>query len=118
MFGVKRMLDGIGEIAQEIKGTPVISSGISFLGSESANVCACYINEGKFDFAGYGRQTLAYPDCANAITSGQNLDPKKLCICCSKCTEIMRQPGGTPGCVIRDQEVYGPLYKKYVLGKQ
>lgn len=118
MFGVKRMLDGIGEIAQEIKGTPVISSGISFLGSESANVCAGYINEGKFDFAGYGRQTLAYPDCANAITSGQNLDPKKLCICCSKCTEIMRQPGGTPGCVIRDQEVYGPLYKKYVLGKQ
>lgn len=117
MFGVKRMLDGIGEIAQEIKGTPVISSGISFLGSESANVCAGYINEGKFDFAGYGRQTLAYPDCANAITSGQNLDPKKLCICCSKCTEIMRQPGGTPGCVIRDQEVYAPLYKKYVLGK-
>ena len=117
MFGVKRMLDGIGEIAQEIKGTPVISSGISFLGSESANVCAGYIKEGKFDFAGYGRQTLAYPDCANAITSGQNLDPKKLCICCSKCTEIMRQPGGTPGCVIRDQEVYAPLYKKYVLGK-
>ena len=118
MFGVQRMLDGIGEIKQEIKDTPVISSGISFLGAVSANVCAGYMKEGKFDFAGYGRQTLAYPDCANAITSGANLDPNKLCICCSKCTEIMRKPGGTPGCVIRDNEVYAPLYKKFVLGKE
>ena len=43
---------------------------------------------------------------------------KKLCICCSKCTEIMRKPGGTPGCVVRDNEVYMPLYKKLVLGKE
>ncbi len=118
MQGVERMLNGISEIAQEIKGTPVISSGISFLGAASANVCAGYINEGRFDFAGYGRETLAYPSCANAITSGENLDPKKLCICCSKCTEIMRKPGGTPGCVIRDGEVYMPIYKKLVLGKE
>ena len=117
MVGVQRMLDGISEIAAEIKGTPVISSGISFLGAASANVCAGYVSEGKFDFAGYGRETLAYPSCANAITSGENLDPKKLCICCGKCTEIMRRPGGTPGCVIRDGEVYMPLYKKLVLGK-
>ena len=117
MFGVHRMLEGISTVAKEIKGTPVISSGISFLGSESANVCAGYINEGKFDFAGYGRQTLAYPDVANAITSGANLDPKKLCICCSKCTEIMRKPGGTPGCVVRDSDVYMPIYKNLVLGK-
>lgn len=115
MYGVHRMLEGISEVKKEI-GVPVISSGISFLGSASANVCAGYINEGKFDFAGYGRETLAYPDCANAITSGNNLDPKKLCICCSKCTEIMRKPGGTPGCVIRDGEVYMPLYKQLVLG--
>ncbi len=117
MVGVQRMLDGISDIASEIKGTPVISSGISFLGGVSANVCAGYVKEGKFDFAGYGRETLAYPSCANAITSGENLDPKKLCICCGKCTEIMRRPGGTPGCVIRDGEVYMPLYKKLVLGK-
>ncbi len=118
LFGVQRMLDGISEIASEIKGTPVISSGISFLGAVSANVCAGYINQGKFDFAGYGRETLAYPSCANDIVSGKNLDPKKLCICCGKCTEIMRCKGGTPGCVIRDGEVYMPLYKKFVLGKE
>ena len=118
LFGVQRMLDGISEVSAEIKGTPVISSGISFLGGVSANVTAGYIKEGKFDFAGYGRETLAYPDVAKEITSGKNLDPKKLCICCGKCTEIMRCKGGTPGCVIRDAEVYAPLYKKFVLGKE
>ena len=118
LFGVQRMLDGISEVAAEIKGTPVISSGISFLGGVSANVTAGYIKEGKFDFAGYGRETLAYPDVAKEITSGKNLDTKKLCICCGKCTEIMRCKGGTPGCVIRDTEVYAPLYKKFVLGKE
>ncbi|MBE6625369.1 MAG: flavin oxidoreductase/NADH oxidase [Ruminococcaceae bacterium] len=118
LFGVQRMLDGISEVASEIKGTPVICSGISFLGGTSANVTAGYIKEGKFDFAGYGRETLAYPDVAKEITSGRNLDPKKLCICCGKCTEIMRCKGGTPGCVIRDTEVYAPLYKKFVLGKE
>ena len=44
------------------------------------------------------------------------MDAKKICICCSKCTQIMRCPGGTPGCVIRDSEVYKPLYDKLVRG--
>ena len=118
MVGVARMLNGISEVAAEIKGTPVISSGISFLGGVSANVTAGYVADGKFDFAGYGRETLAYPNVANDITSGKNLDTSKLCICCGKCTEIMRCKGGTPGCVIRDGEVYMPLYKKFVLGKE
>ena len=36
---------------------------------------------------------------------------EKLCLCCSKCTHIMRQPGGTPGCVIRDK-LYTDLYRE------
>ena len=118
LFGVQRMLNGISEVASVIKGTPVICSGISFLGKVSPNVVAGYVKDGRFDFAGYGRETLAYPSVANAITSGEGLNPSKLCICCGKCTEIMRCKGGTPGCVIRDSEVYMPLYKKFVLNKE
>lgn len=113
--GVVRMLDGIAEVAASIKGTPVISSGLSYLGSTSANVTAAYIKEGKFEFAGYGRETLAYPGLANDICKNGGLDPKKVCIACGKCSEIMRKPGGTPGCVIRDGEVYAPLYKKFCM---
>lgn len=115
VVGVKRMLDGISEVAEAVKGTPVISSGLSYLGAMSPNVAAAYIKDGKFQLAGYGRETLAYPSLANDICIGGGLDPKKVCIACGKCTEIMRKPGGTPGCVIRDGEVYAPIYKKLCL---
>ena len=115
IIGVQRMLDGIAEVAAVIKGTPVISSGLSYLGAMSPNVVAAYIAEGKFDFAGYGRETLAYPSLAKDICNTGKLDPKKVCIACGKCSEIMRKPGGTPGCVIRDAEVYAPLYKKFCM---
>ena len=49
---------------------------------------------------------------ANDIIKNGCMDKNKICICCSKCTEIMRTKGGTPGCVIRDKEVYMPIYKK------
>jgi len=29
----------------------------------------------------------------------------------------MRQSGGTPGCVIRDQETYKPIYQHFCGGK-
>lgn len=117
MYGVWRMLAGTAEVAREIPDTRVISSGLSFLGEVSPNVTAAAVKDGWFDFAGYGRETLAYPDCARDICEKGALDAKKLCIACGKCTEIMRTKGGTPGCVIRDGEVYMPIYKKQVLGK-
>ena len=115
ILGVERMLDGIAEIAASVKGTPIISSGLSYLGSVSANVAAAYIENGGFDFAGYGRETLAYPSLAKDICQNGGLDKSKVCIACGKCSEIMRKPGGTPGCVIRDGEVYAPLYKKFCM---
>ena len=40
------------------------------------------------------------------------LKKEKICICCSKCTELMRA-GHTPGCVIRDG-IYTEMYKNYI----
>ncbi len=116
LAGVQRMLDGISTVKRALPAdVKVISSGISYLGAASANVTAGYIRDGGFDFAGYGRETLAYPDVARDICTEGAMNPKKLCICCSKCTQIMRQAGGTPGCVIRDAEVYMPIYKDKVI---
>ena len=117
MLGVHRMLEGIAEVASAVKGTPVISSGISFLGTAAPHVTAAYIKEDKFQFAGFGRETLAYPNLASDICRTGELDSKKLCITCGKCTEIMRQKGGTPGCVIRDGEVYAPIYRELCVKK-
>ena len=76
-----------------------------------------FIKENCFDFAGFGRTIFAYPDFANDIIKKGSMDKNKICLCCSKCTEIMRESGGTPGCVIRDKEVYLPIYKELCGGK-
>ena len=107
--GVARMLNGIAELKKEIPGEPVISSGVSFLGTVSPNVTAAYVANGDFDFVGYGRMIFANPDFAKQIVTNGALDERQCCIACSKCTELMRA-GGTPGCVIRDG-IYTKMYQ-------
>ena len=117
LFGVYRMLEGIGQIKRAVPGMTVISSGISFLGGAAPGVLAGAVREGWFDMAGFGRQTLAYPDVAKDLITAGEMKTGNLCLTCGKCTEIMRQKGGTPGCVVRDAAVYAPLYREYVLKK-
>lgn len=114
LLGVARMLNGTACLKRAVPEIAIISSGLSYLGLVSPQVAAGFIAEGGFDMAGYGRTILAYPDFANDILRDGALDKKKLCLCCSKCTELMRN-GSTPGCVVRDP-LYTDLYKQ-VFGK-
>ncbi|MBE6717163.1 MAG: flavin oxidoreductase/NADH oxidase [Ruminococcaceae bacterium] len=116
--GVTRMLRGISEIKREVPEMKIISSAMSYLGIAAPFVAAGFIEQGGFDIAGFGRTVFAYPDFANDILKKGGMDKNKICICCSKCTEIMRTPGGTPGCVIRDKDVYAPIYKKQCGGTE
>lgn len=116
--GVARMLGGIAELKKANPDMALICSALSYLGVAAPNVAAAYIQEGGFDFAGFGRTIFAYPDFAREILEKGALDKNKICICCSKCTEIMRKPGGTPGCVIRDTQQYMPIYKKLCGGEK
>lgn len=110
--GVARVLKGTAKLKESNPEMAIICSAVSYLGVAAPNVVAAFIKENKFDLAGFGRTIFAYPDFANDILKNGGMDKNKICICCSKCTEIMRTPGGTPGCVIRDQEVYKPIYQK------
>lgn len=113
--GVGRVLKGIEKLKRLNPETAIICSAISYLGVAAPNVVSAFIENGGFDFAGFGRTIFAYPDFAKDIIKNGSMDRNKICICCSKCTEIMRTSGGTPGCVIRDKEVYLPIYKKQCL---
>ena len=115
--GVARVLNGTAELKEKNPQMAIICSAVSFLGVAAPHVVSAYIKEGRFDLAGFGRTIFAYPDFANDILKNGGMDKNKICICCSKCTEIMRKPGGTPGCVIRDNEVYLPIYKELCGGK-
>lgn len=110
--GVARMLHGIATLKKEVPDMKLICSGVSYLGVVAPNVIAAFVENGGFDMGGFGRTIFAYPDFAGDILKNGNMDPKKICICCSKCTHIMRTPGGTPGCVIRDRDVYQPIYQR------
>ena len=110
--GVKRVLEGTAKLKKSVPEMAIICSAVSYLGVAAPNVVSAFIKDGGFDFAGFGRTIFAYPDFAKEIIENGCLDKNKICICCSKCTEIMRTKGGTPGCVIRDKDVYMPIYKK------
>lgn len=116
--GVRRVLDGTAKLKKLVPEMAMICSAVSYLGVAAPNVVAAYIKDGKFDFAGFGRTIFAYPDFAKDILKNGGMDKNKICICCSKCTEIMRTPGGTPGCVIRDKDVYLPIYQNCVEAKK
>ena len=109
--GVSRMLRGTAELKKAVPEIKLIASGFSYLGVVAPDVAAAFIRDGGFDIAGFGRTIFAYPDFANDILRTGEMKKEKICICCSKCTEIMRG-GSTPGCAIRDQ-LYTELYRNF-----
>lgn len=110
--GVQRMLTGTAKLKAQVSEMALICSAVTYLGVGAPHVVAAFIQNGGFDFAGFGRTIFAYPDFAKEILQKGGMDKDKICICCSKCTQIMRKPGGTPGCVIRDKDVYLPIYNQ------
>ena len=68
------------------------------------------VESGISDMAGFGRMAFAYPDFARDTLYGAGFDGKKTCIACGKCSELMRM-GKVAGCVIRDSDLYLPIYK-------
>ena len=68
------------------------------------------MRNGWVSLVGAGRMAFAYPDFARDLPERGRLDPEKVCVACSACTQIMRD-GGRTGCVPRDAEVYEPIYK-------
>ena len=111
LCGVARMLKGTARLKAEVPDMKIVASGLSFLGVAAPNVASAYIENGGFDLAGFGRTSFAYPEFAADIVNDGCMKKDKICICCSKCSEIMRG-GDTPGCVIRDP-MYTELYKEF-----
>ncbi|MDR1377411.1 MAG: hypothetical protein LBJ22_07850 [Synergistaceae bacterium] len=90
----------------------VIGGGYSWLRQFMFHAGAAKIERGQLDLVGMGRMSLAYPDAPEDLRKNGELNPTKVCVACSKCTQIMRDHGPT-GCVVRDHETYAPIYKQY-----
>lgn len=110
LVGVSRLVNLAGEIQKEFPDIAIVGTGYSWLRTLFANVAAANKAKGLTTLVGAGRMAFAYPDFAKDIITAGRIFPDKVCVSCSACTQIMRD-GGMAGCVVRDNEVYGPIFE-------
>ncbi len=110
LAGVARMIHITGQVQKEFPDMAFVGTGYSWLRTLFANVGAANKSKGLVTLVGAGRMGFAYPDFARDILHDGRMRPEKVCVGCSACTQIMRD-GGRAGCVVRDNEVYGPIFR-------
>ena len=111
LAGVARLVNLTGQIQKEFADIAIVGTGYSWLRTLFANVAAANKAKGLVSLAGAGRMAFAYPDFARDILKKGRMYPEKVCVGCSACTQIMRD-GGMTGCVVRDNDVYGPILER------
>ena len=87
----------------------VVGSGLSYYRDDLIVQSERQLRNGVCDMIGYGRMWLAYPMFYRDYMKGA-FDPKKCCLACSKCTELMRAKQ-VSGCAVFN-EYYRSLYKE------
>ena len=108
--GVARLIHLARRVKQAYPRLVVMGTGYSWLRQYLGHVGAGVLRSGWADIIGVGREAFAYPDFARDLLTKGQMDPRKACITCSRCTQIMRDHGRT-GCVPFDREVYGPIFR-------
>ncbi len=109
--GVARLFRITRQIQQAVPEMVILGTGYSWLRQFLGYAAAANIRNGWVTIVGVGREALAYPDFARDLLTKGKLDPKRTCITCSRCSQLMRD-GGPVGCVVFDPEVYRPIYKR------
>ncbi|MBN8217651.1 MAG: NADH:flavin oxidoreductase [Spirochaetes bacterium] len=92
-------------------GFPIIGGGYGWLREFAPPVMAALVAKKWVTLVGQGRNSFAYPEGIRDLRAQGAFDKRKVCITCSRCTQIMRD-GGRTGCAIRDVEIYGKEYKE------
>jgi 2,4-dienoyl-CoA reductase (NADPH2) len=110
LTGVARFVQIVRRIQSEFPRMAVIGGGYSWLRQFFPYQAAANVRNGWVSLVGLGRMSFAYPDFPRDLAERGGLDPEKVCVACSACTQIMRD-GGRTGCVPRDAAIYEPIYK-------
>jgi len=102
LYSVHRMIKLTSMIKEQIPDDMIIiGSGYSYLRQYAGNVIASLIQSKQVDLCGFGRMSIANPNFPKQIFQNGIIDKQKVCISCSKCSELMRA-GNNTGCVIRE----------------
>ncbi len=111
LTGVARLLRLTGEVQKAFPDMAVVGPGYSWLRQFFPYAAAAAVRTGKASLIGLGRESLAYPDWPNDLAENGVLDPKKVCLACSKCSLMLRE-GSRVGCAVRDADIYAAEYRE------
>lgn len=111
--GIGRMIVGIGEVKKAVPEMVIFGSAPTYLRQFADLYTAGAVEEGFCDGMLFGRMAFADPDYANEIIKNGRIDPKRVCMTCGKCGDLIRAHKPT-GCVIRDPKTFMPFYKEFL----
>ena len=111
--GIGRMIAGIGEVKKAVPEMVIFGSAPTYLRQFADLYTAGAVEEGFCDGMLFGRMAFADPDYANEIIKNGRIDPKRVCMTCGKCGDLIRAHKPT-GCVIRDPKTFIPFYKEFL----
>ena len=115
--GLARMIRGIGAVKQAVPEMTVFASAPTYLRQYADLYAAGAVEEGLCDGMLFGRMAFADPDFANEIIHNGRIDPKRVCMTCGKCGDLIRAHKPT-GCVVRDPKTFLPFYKEFMEEKK
>jgi 2,4-dienoyl-CoA reductase-like NADH-dependent reductase (Old Yellow Enzyme family) len=110
--GLDRMINGIGAVKKAVPGMTIYGSAPTYLRQYADLFTAGAVEEGLCDGMLFGRMAFADPDFANEIVKEGRINPKRVCMTCGKCGDLIRAHKPT-GCVIRDSKTFMPFYKEF-----
>lgn len=111
IMSCNRLINEISKVQKSYPHLNFVGLGYSWFRHLAPYVGAGSLENGLCKVIGFGRESISYPDFAKDILNNGEMVKNKVCISCSKCSE-MKSKIGTCGCVIRDAEVYLPMYRK------
>lgn len=114
--GVNRLIEAGAKLQQAVPEAFVVGVGYSWFRQFAPYVAAGTLNNGMAKLIGFGREGIAYPQFAKDLLERGSFNPQKVCISCSKCSE-MKALIGICGCPVRDSQTYMPIYKRMREGR-
>ncbi|MDD2600693.1 MAG: hypothetical protein PHO37_15975 [Kiritimatiellae bacterium] len=117
--GVVRFQQIAREMQRGAPELPLVTAGLAWLRHLMPQVAAGLVEQGWCTLIGQGRGAFAYPNSVRDILEKGLMNPRKCCITCSLCSQIMADGLGRGGCPVRDKDIYGPeLVKGRAWAKQ
>lgn len=111
--GLDRMINGIGAVRKAVPDMIIFASAPTYLRQYADLYAAGAVEEGLCDGMLFGRMAFADPDFANEIIKQGRIDPRRVCMTCGKCGDLIRAHQPT-GCVVRDPQTFLPFYQAYM----